>query len=645
VDRKLDQPQSLGYSCAGTVIAVGTAVSDIKVGDRVACAGANYAIHAEVVSVPRNLVAKIPDAFAQQISGEAAAFTTVGTIAMHGFRLAEIDLGETVAVIGLGLIGLITVQLARAAGCKVIGTDPDPRRCELALRLGCSRAVSSEEEFKDAAAFATESVGVDAVIITAATASNGPVELAGEIARSRATVVAVGAVGTELPRRSYFEKELDFRISRSYGPGRYDVAYEEKGNDYPIDYVRWTENRNMAAFLELIGAGKLDVQSLISHRFTIEDATQAYDLISGKTSEPFLGVVLTYSPTPSLRARVDLRQERSSVKGSVNLGFVGAGNFAAGVLLPAFKELSGVAMQGLCTGRGATSRFSAEKFGFAYCTTAFEEIVRDENVNAVVIATRHDLHAQQTLEALSAGKHVFCEKPLCLHESELIAIRDLAYQAAGILMVGFNRRFSPMVSQIRGFFSEISEPLLLTCRVNGGMIPKDSWIQDPQVGGGRILGEVCHFVDLLSFLAGSSCVSVHALGLPDSGKYNNDNVAVTLEFANGSAGQICYSANGDKSLPKERVEVHGGGATAILEDFRSLTLSRNGKASNLQSRLRQDKGHRAECKAFVEAIRSGAPSPTSLDSIVNTTLATIKVLESLRTGARLPVGFALDDLA
>jgi predicted dehydrogenase len=635
---KLDAPQSLGYSSAGTVIAVGAGVSEFRVGDRVACAGADYAVHAEAVAVPANLVAKIPATAQGEVSFEDAAFATVGAIAMHGFRLGEARLGETVAVIGLGLIGLIAVQIAKAAGCVVVGMDPDPSRCALAERLGCDSAATSDTEFANAVAKLSEGIGADCVLITAGTSSNQPVELAAEVARGKARVVSIGAVGMTLPRTPYFKKELQFLVSRSYGPGRYDPNYESKGQDYPVEFVRWTENRNLQSFLALLAGGKLNLQPVITHRFPIAEATKAYQLLSGENRDPYLGVLISYPESMlqsrSLQLSVDATQ-RGKIDGKVGLGFLGSGNFATGVLLPAFQKLPDVSMQALYSSRGVTGKHFGDKFGFAYCSSQSSEILSDERVDAVVIATRHASHAQQVIGALRAGKHVFCEKPLCTDEVSLLSIVE-EYQriseqgSAPIVMVGFNRRFSPMVRSLHEFLGGIREPLVIHYRINGGYIPVGSWIQDPESGGGRIIGEGCHFVDACQFLAGSLCTRVFACATPNHGKYADDNVAMTLEFASGSVANIVYTANGDKGMSKERIEVFGGGQVAVLDDFRSLELWSDGKKKEVKSHLRQDKGHGAECAEFVRSVKEGSANPIPFESIVNTTLATIRLAQSVR---------------
>ncbi|HEU5402773.1 MAG TPA: bi-domain-containing oxidoreductase [Terriglobales bacterium] len=631
VRSRLGQPLSLGYSSAGTVVGVGEGVTDIAVGDRVACSGMNYASHAEIVSVPRMLVTPIPS---ETVSFEDAAFTTVGAIALHGIRLAEVKLGETVAVIGLGLIGQLTVQMLKAAGCVVLGMDLDPERCRLAERNGCNATAPDGEEFGSLIESRTMGRGADAVIITAASASSEPVELAGSIARAKAIVVAVGAVGTEIPRKPYYEKELDFRISRSYGPGRYDPEYEEKGHDYPVSYVRWTESRNMEAFLHFVADGKISLQPLVTHRFPIEQATEAYDLITGKKNEPFMGVLIRYLDEIDERRRIDLIPETpGKTEEPVRVGVLGAGLFAGQVLLPAMQKAGGIEFAGVCTATGGTGKHAASRFGFRYCTTDEAEIFHDESINTVLVATRHHLHARQVIAALQAGKHVFCEKPLCLSIEELAeVVRAKSTASDQLLMVGYNRRFAPMAQELKRFLSDIRRPIAANYRINAGPIPAEHWTQDPAQGGGRILGEVCHFVDLLIFLTGSLPHAVFATALPAS-RNPQDSVVVNLAFEDGSIGTVSYIAEGDKAFGKERIEVFGGGHVAVLDDFRTLELVNGGRRTTSKSALRQDKGHVGEWQAFSRAVREAGHSPIPLREIFAGMRATIGITESLRSGA------------
>jgi predicted dehydrogenase/threonine dehydrogenase-like Zn-dependent dehydrogenase len=649
VRSRLDQPSALGYSSAGTVTAIGEGITDINPGDRVACAGAGHAVHAEFACVPRLLVARIPS---ESVTFDEAAFTTVGAVALHGVRTGDAKLGDIVAVIGLGLLGQLTVQILKAAGCCVLGMDISADRANLALGLGADAVSTSAAAFQDLCRQHSGGNGADAVLIAAQSDSNDPVNLAGAVARNRAVVVAVGTVAMDIPRRFFYDKELDFRVSRSYGPGRYDATYEQKGIDYPIGYVRWTETRNMEAFLKLLADRKLDLRPLITHRFPVAQAHSAYDLITGKTHEAFLGVLITYPEAADAAAHINLVADERAINArpaatlnSVQIGFLGAGSFAISTLLPAIKQVGGSELIIAGAASGSHARHAAEKFGFRSCTTDDQEIVRHPDVNTVVIATRHNLHARQVTSALASRKHVFCEKPLCLNEIELDKIveayNDPAHDAQSpnrrVLMVGFNRRFAPLAIRMKSFLQEAREPLALHYRVNAGFLPKDHWLNDPQQGGGRVIGEVCHFVDFLCFLTGSSPVEVATRSLPNPGHYSNDNIVCSLRFADGSQGTISYLANGDKSYSKERIEVFGAGNVAVLEDFRRLELVRSGKKQVFRSLLRQDKGHRGEWAAFVSAIQSGAEAPIPLQEIVTTMLATFALEESRCLGQPVAV--------
>jgi predicted dehydrogenase/threonine dehydrogenase-like Zn-dependent dehydrogenase len=658
VRSRLDQPQSPGYSSAGTVIAVGDGVTDLHPGDRVACAGAGFAVHAEIACVPRLLVARIPGrtVSGSEVPFDEASFATLGAIALHGIRNAEAKLGDLVAVIGLGLLGQLTVQLLKAAGCRVLGMDLDAARAELAQRMGADGAATSPPAFREICIETSRGAGVDSVLITAETPSSDPVNLAGTIARDRAIVVAVGTVGMDIERKAYYEKELDFRVSRSYGPGRYDAAYEQKGRDYPVGYVRWSETRNMEAFVQFLAEKKIDIGALITHRFSIGRAQSAYDLITGKSRDAFLGVVIQYAESGDLartlavvsQRKADLprppRPQEASAHG-ISVGLLGAGVFAASTLVPAIKASTDTALIAVCAATGSHSQHVERKFGFRYGTTDESQVIHDPAVNAVVIATRHHLHAKQVLAALEAGKHVFCEKPLCLSEEELRSIADAYFgiQSAErlALMVGFNRRFAPMTARMKSFLAPISEPLALHYRINAGHLPPDHWVNDREQGGGRILGEVCHFADLLMFLAASPIVEVDARAVGNSSRYSGDNVLVSLHFANGSEGSISYLANGDRAFSKERIEVFGGGSAAVLEDFRRLELVRDGRKEIIHSRWRQDKGHRGEWAAFAQAVQRREEAPIRFDELVCTTLATLRIDESLATGKRLAVDTAV----
>lgn len=626
---RLDQPMALGYSSAGTVVQVGSGITNIKPGDRVACAGGGFAVHAEYALVPKNLLVPLPDT----VDFESAAFATLGAIALHGFRLSEARLGERVAIIGMGLLGLLAAGIARTAGCQVFGVDLSPVRIELANHLGF-KSVLRSEAVTLARSFSAGQ-GFDSVLICADSRSNDPVELAGQIARDRASVVAVGAVGFHIPRKIYYEKELKFLVSRSYGPGRYDPTYEEKGQDYPPGYIRWTEGRNISAFVSLIADGKLDVKSLISHRFPIEQAPQAYELITGKLGQPFLGVLLIYpeiqDSTPS--SRLEIQPTQSIPAHSISLGVLGAGNYANAVFLPMVKKTGDVILKGVVSAAGLSSAQAARKYGFEFASSNEQDILSNDQINLVAILTRHSAHSRQVIAAMQAGKHVFCEKPLAINQTDYLRIEEfLATQPAVSLTVGFNRRFAPHAIQLKKFLASTGEPLSLHYRINAGFLPLNHWLHDPEVGGGRIIGEGCHFIDFLTYLAGCLPISVSAQSLPDNGVYNQDNVHLTYTFQNGSVGTITYLANGDKSFSKERVEVFSGGRVGILDDFRTLHLIENGSRKSFTSRLRQDKGHAGLWKAFLQSIHAGVQPPISYAELLGVTNASLVSVNALNSG-------------
>ncbi len=651
---RLDQPMVLGYSSAGTIISLGDGMEGFKAGQRVACAGGGYAVHAEYNVVPRNLLTLLPDS----VGFASAAFTTLGAIALHGFRLAEPQIGETVAVIGLGLLGLLTGQIAAAAGCRVFGIDTNPQRVTLASSLGLSACL--RDQAVDSAQAFTASRGFDVVLICADTASNDPVELAAVIARDRARLVATGAVGLSLPRKIYYEKELSFVNSRSYGPGRYDPSYEEVGHDYPTGYVRWTEGRNFQAVVSLLESGKLKVECLITHRFSIERATEAYDVIMGKKKEPFLGVILTYpQEVSSIPVSPNGEAARSRVtfpsvhevhdSPHMTLGVLGAGLFANATLLPAIKKIPDIELAGIASAGGLHAQHSAKKFGFAYATSSDDEILNDPAINTVAILTRHDTHADLVIKALQAGKHVFVEKPLAIDEiglEKVIAALTIDRRSQietqgpspamhGVLTVGFNRRFAPLAGELFEFLANRTEPLHAHYRVNAGYIPLNHWTHDPAQGGGRVIGEGCHFVDFLAFLVGAAPVSVIAHVLPDGGKYREDNLSMTFTFPDGSVGVVDYLANGDKSFPKERLEVFCGGRVAVLDDFRALETVRDGRRKVVKQA--QDKGWYDEWVAFAKATRTGGEPPIPYEQLVGVTKATFAAVESIRCGGQIGV--------
>ncbi|HKY22396.1 MAG TPA: bi-domain-containing oxidoreductase [Vicinamibacterales bacterium] len=634
VRNRLNEPLQLGYSAAGIVIRAGTEASMFNTGDLVACAGAGYANHAEVLCVPRNLCVPVPPG----VPAEDAAFGTVGAIALHGVRLARLDVGSTVAIIGLGLLGQLAAQIASAAGCRVVGIDLQPDRVDLARRLGAD-AATTPENAGDMTASMTGGVGVDAVLICADTSGNQPIELAGVLARDRATVVAVGSVGMSVPRSTFYAKELTLLVSRSYGPGRYDAEYEIEGHDYPVGYVRWTENRNLAAFLDLVGRGRVRVGPLITHRFPIDSAAAAYEVINGLNKEPSLGVLLTYPGHPELTQSIDrqpLAAAAPRAKGEQpRIGVLGSGTFAKAVLLPALKS-AGARMAGVIGRQGVNAKVCADRFGFDYFGTDESRIFADQNVDVVVVATRHDRHASQVLAAAAAGKDVFVEKPLCLTPLELEDIRrTFSVPGAPRLMVGFNRRFAPLAVQFKEFVRESGQPLMVNYRVNAGTVPPDHWVHDPKEGGGRIIGEACHFVDFIGWLVDADPVTVTAQSLGNDPA--DDGVLIIMTYAGGSVGTISYVSTGDPAQGKERIEAHGGGRSAVLDDFRQLELCSNNRCRTVRHRFGQDKGHRDECAAFIRAIARGEPSPIPLEQILTTTRVMFLVLESARSRASVAV--------
>ena len=633
VFNRLDQPMALGYSSAGTIVALGKNMQGFKVGQRVACAGGGYAVHAEYNVVPRNLLTLLPN----NVDFESAAFTTLGAIALHGFRLAETQLGENVAIIGLGLLGLLTIQLASAAGCNVLGIDLDPQRVLLASSLNVE-AVTRPQAESAAQAFA-QNRGFDSIIICADTSSNDPVELAGVIARDRAKVVATGAVGLNIPRKIYYEKEISFINSRSYGPGRYDTNYEENGQDYPIGYVRWTEGRNFQAVVDLLSSRKLRVESLISHRFDIEEGVKAYEVITGKNKESFLGVLLKY---PEGKMKEERKVEFPSIvhrpQGSsvVKLGVLGAGLFANSTLLPILKNNKDFELVGIASSGGLHAQHSGKKFGFQYATSSEDEIINDPKINTVAILTRHDTHSELVIKALKAGKHVFVEKPLAITPEQLNKVeKQLRITNHGLLTVGFNRRFAPLIQNLKSSIVNRNEPLHAHYRVNAGFIPANHWTQDEAIGGGRIIGEACHFIDVITFLVGATPVSVTAHALPNNGKYREDNVSMTFTFPDGSIGVVDYLANGDKSMPKERLEIFCEGMVAVLDDYVSLTTVKDGR-KKVES-IAQDKGWKAEMSAFAESIKSGGEAPIPYEQLIGVTKSTFAAVESIRIGNKVDI--------
>lgn len=627
VRSKLGSLSALGYSAAGVVVDGGGDTTGFRVGDRVACAGVGYASHAEVLSVPKNLCVRLP----AEVTFDAGAFGTVGAIALQGVRLAEPTLGESVVVIGLGLIGQLAVQLLNANGCRVFGIDLDEEKIQLAKRLGAEEGCGPNEEVKGRVLEWSRGRGADAVLITAGTSSNEPVELAGEISRAKGRVIVVGAVGLNLPRKPYYDRELTFRISMSYGPGRYDREYEERGHDYPIGYVRWTEGRNIEAFLDMVARGRVDVEPLITHRFKIDEGDRAYELIT--SDQPYLGVLLQYDTERKVESRITLPKTANIAAKAVRIGLIGAGDYAKSMLLPNFKTF-GAEFQSIATASGVTARAVGEQYGFRFCVSGADEVISDAEANLIVIATRPASHGDLARRALAAGKHVFVEKPLAVTEDELDSVLGAA-ASGGQLMVGFNRRFSPLAREARDFFKGRQTPLSINYRVNAGRFSPNHWVQDPAEGG-RIIGEVCHFVDFVHFLTGSLTTRVFAESIAsrNAEATDEDSVFITLRLADGSNASIAYLAEGDKALAKERIEVFGSGRSLVIDDFRSGTVYENGREKTRKLR-EQDKGQRDEIKAVMSVVIEGTPAPISIEDLATTTRATFRIKESLRTG--LPV--------
>ena len=627
VQAKLEEPMPLGYSAAGVVLEAGRSVQTFKPGDRVAVA----APHAGVVAAGVNLCAAIPD----DVGFAEASYAGVAAIALQGVRLTETALGSRVLVIGLGLVGQLTVCFLKAQGCSVYGFDLDASRVELARRLGADGAGTTPP--RDEVLALSEGMGVDACVITAATSSNEPIELAAEVCRPKGRVVMVGVAGMDVPRPPFFRKELELVVSNSLGAGRTDRRYEQEGQDYPIGYARWTVQRNMRAALETMAAGRLPVEQLTTHRFDVEDAGQAYDLITSK--EDHLGVVLRYPAVladyeTKLKRRVDIPGGKRTKRGRLGVSVIGAGNFARLVLLPALDSLSGVTTRGLCSAHGMNALCTAESKGFAFAATDVEEVLADAETDAVFVVTRHDSHAELALRALRAGKHVFVEKPLCLTPDELAEI-DACLEELGadapVLSVGVNRRFAPATRRLREHFAGV-EPLSISYRFGAGELDADTWPQDDAVGGGRLIGEAIHAIDTCTAIVGSPPVRVHAesAGMVGGLRITDDRVSITMRHANGALSNVFYQAGNDRGGPKERIEVFGGGRSAFVDDFGTVEFWMGGKRT--KQRALADKGHEAGLKAFVDACR-GAASPIPRDQLIGSTWAALMAVRSLRDGA------------
>jgi predicted dehydrogenase/threonine dehydrogenase-like Zn-dependent dehydrogenase len=629
VRSKLDQPLALGYCNVGTVIETGEGVAQFKPGDRVASNGN----HAGVVSVPKNLCARIPD----NVEDESAVFTVLGAIGLQGLRSAQPTLGETVVVTGLGLIGLMTVQMLRAQGCRVMGIDYDLQRLKMARKFGAHAVEpSANGDLVLQAMDFSRGRGVDAVIITASTESSEPVSQAAKMCRKRGRIVLVGVTGLKLSRQDFYEKEITFQVSCSYGPGRYDASYEQKGQDYPVGFVRWTEQRNFEAVLDLMASSDLNVAPLVTHRFPIEDAEAAYSVLS--SGEPSLGIILQYPESSSKETEsrtVLLDGSRSfGVAAKPVVGCIGTGNHGGRTLIPALAK-AGAELHTLVTTNGMNAVHYGKKFGFAKASTSTEELFAEKEVNTLVIATRHDSHARFAAEGLSRGRHVYVEKPLALNRAQLVEVestyaRSATQGAAPILFVGFNRRFSPHVQRMREMLRGTQGPKSLSLLMNAGAISPDHWTQDSQMGGGRILGEACHFIDLARFLVGTKIVraSAGAMRGKSGAAPSPDTAQISLEFEDGSIASIQYYANGHRSFPKERVEVFASGRILQLENFRVLRGFGWPGFRGFRT-WRQDKGHAACVQAFLNAVGCGGPSPIPSNEIFEVSRVAIEVAEGL----------------
>lgn len=624
VKSKLDQPLPLGYCNVGKVIDTGGKVQGIKVGDRVVSNGP----HAEIVAVSQNLCAKVPD----NISDEAASFTVIGAIGLQGIRLAAPTLGENFVVIGLGLIGLLTVKLLLANGCRVLGVDFDKTKRELAEQFGAETVSPDQSEDIIPAGIAfSKGRGVDGVLITASTKSSDPVSQAARMCRKRGRIVLVGVTGLELNRADFYEKELSFQVSCSYGPGRYDQNYEEKGQDYPLGFVRWTEQRNFEAVLDMMSIGQLDVNRLISHRFSFNNSVSAYKIVSD--DENALGILLQYEELEQEKKQNNQVELNPTVikEGKPVCGFVGAGNYASRILIPAFAKTD-ARLHTLVSWRGVSSTYHGKKHGFEHASTDVATVLNNKDINTVVIVTRHNTHASFVIDSLKAGKNVFVEKPLCLTLEELIEIKQIYFsKTSPRLMVGFNRRFAPQIIKMKELLDHVKQPKVFLMTMNAGAIPAETWIQDNDIGGGRIIGEACHYIDLMRHLVGSKIISVHArrMGEHPSMDITEDKASITLGFADGSFGTIHYLANGGKAFAKERIEVFAGDAVLQLDNFRKLKgfgWNNFGKM-NL---FRQDKGQAACAAAFVECIEHGKKTPIAFEELVEVSQISIEAAVQLR---------------
>jgi predicted dehydrogenase/NADPH:quinone reductase-like Zn-dependent oxidoreductase len=628
VQARLETLTALGYSCSGFVLEVGAGAMGFQPGDRVACAGVGYASHSEVNFVPANLAVRIPDG----VGLDAASLTTIGAIAVQGVRQANVTFGETVAVIGAGLVGVLAIQILRAAGCRVVAIDISADRAATAVSLGAHLGLATGDLGLERAVANFSRYGVDAALITAATKSADPLELAAKLLRDRGRISVIGDVGMGVSRSNMYKKEISLSMSRSYGPGRYDPRYEEGGQDYPIGFVRWTEKRNMEAFLDLLSGGSLQVETLLARRFPVEEGGGAYAAVEGGS---YTGIIDYHAPTDGRvapRPSIATHVHQARPKDKLRVGCIGAGGFARGVIFPLLRSSVGVILESVATSTGAAATSARTGFGFTMAESP-SELLANPNADVVFILTRHDSHAAYVESALEQGKGVFVEKPLAINREQLemvqkAYVRALAENRSPFLMVGFNRRFSPLTKRLKDFFAGRTEPMLVHIRCNAGFIPRDSWIQDPE-NGGRIIGELCHFVDWARAVVGCPMETIIAAALPDAGRYSRDNVTVIIGFKDGSVANLLYAANGDRAVAKEYFEVFSGSSIARIDDFKALHLSRNGKTATLKSS--GDKGHRREMELTIEAMKRGEDAPIPFEELVEVAKATLAIEDAIRT--------------
>ncbi len=635
VFRKLDEYRPLGYSSCGKVVDLSKDIENLKIGDFIACGGAGYANHAEYIYVPKNLFCKVPD----NIDLIDASFVTVGSVAMQAVRLLNSQIGEKVLVIGLGLVGQLVVQILNAYGIGTFGMDIEKNKVnkgkECGLRIG---SLIDSPDLNEKVNFFTGNRGFDGVIITASTDSNKPIELAGRYCREKGNVIVVGQVSMNIPRDDYYRKEINIVISRSYGPGRYDGKYEEKGIDYPYGYVRWTENRNMKSFIDLINNKRIDVKKLISEVYELNDYMKAYECIYNNKAKDYYGLVLKYDVSGKGSENKIIISESKIVCKEIKASFIGSGGYAQKFLVPLFAKNSNVSLYSILSSTGLSAKNVGKKYNFKYVPNNIDDIFLDDKSNLVVISTRHDTHAKYIIKALENKKNIFTEKPLCINKKDLEKIRKAYNDSNSILMIGFNRRFSGLIKKLIGVYKDRNYPLVVNYRINAGKIDRSHWIQDPDIGGGRIVGELCHFIDLTNFIVGKKVQSIYSSGIGDNKEVKLiDDLITNIEYKDGSIGSITYVSNGSKLLFKEYIEVYGGGITVIIKDFKTCEIYKGNNIDKIDLR-KQDKGQFNEINEFIDSLIKKGKSPISFSQIYNSTSNTFSVIDSLRSGRKVTVG-------